>query len=250
MTTITRKQREIHQREVQILDVARRILNTDGYIRLNMDRIAEEIEYAKGTVYQHFSSKEDIIVALNIVMHEKMEELFQQAASFQAASRQCMTAVGVASNLMNRLYPDHQHIERITGNPAILEKARPERRERIQKLEGACIGVLSEIVQRGVTGGDLQLPTGVHPEDLVFGLWAMSSGGYDIIASGIDLIDSGVPDPMGALWLNFSMLMDGYGWKPLSHEDDWRETRHRAWNELFAADYSDFAPTWLRSDAE
>ena len=62
--TVTRKQREIAQREDLILETARKMLLERGYLGLTMDRIAEEIEYSKGTVYQHFSSKEDLISTL------------------------------------------------------------------------------------------------------------------------------------------------------------------------------------------
>ena len=65
MSTLTRKQREVHQRELMLLDVARKMLIENGYAGLNMDRLAEATEYGKGTVYQHFSTKEDLVTALD-----------------------------------------------------------------------------------------------------------------------------------------------------------------------------------------
>ena len=44
------------------------MLRRDGYLKLNMDRVGQAIEYAKGTVYRHFDNKEDIIVALGVEM--------------------------------------------------------------------------------------------------------------------------------------------------------------------------------------
>ena len=64
METLSRKQREIQEREALILEVAREMLLERGYLGVTMDRIAQAIEYSKGTVYQHFSSKEDVLVAL------------------------------------------------------------------------------------------------------------------------------------------------------------------------------------------
>ena len=245
MGTASRKQREIEEREAKILQVARQILASEGYIKLNMDRIAAEIEYAKGTVYQHFRNKEDIIVALDIEGHQVMAELFRMAASFEGSPRHRMTAVGLASNLKNQLYPDHLQIDRITSNPAIREKATEERQEQLRASEGACMSVLSQLVCEAVDRGDLCLAENIAPGDLVFGLWAMSSGAYDIISIGIPLLEHGVASPMAALWHNFTMLLDGYGWKPLSHEEDYVEVRRRAWTEVFAADYSAYQPTWL-----
>jgi AcrR family transcriptional regulator len=250
MNTESRKQREIKQRELKILDVARRMLIANGYIKLNMARIAEEIEYAKGTVYQHFKNKEDIIVALDTVAHQRMRELFQRAASFDASSRQRMVAVGVASNLMSRLYPDHLQIARITCNPAIVDKVPAERQQALQNAEGSCMKVLVEIVREAQQKGDLSLPPGSTTEDLVFGLWSMSTGTYEIVAAGIPLIEKGVRDPIEALWVNFSMLLDGYRWQPLSQMEDYRKVRQLAWDVLFAGDFAEYAPTWVASSAE
>lgn len=245
MGTASRKQREIEEREAKILQVSRRILASEGYIKLNMDRIATEIEYAKGTVYQHFRNKEDIIVALDIEAHQAMAELFRKAATFGGSPRHRMTAVGVASNLKNQLYPDHLQIDRITCNPAILEKATEERQELLRESEGSCMTVLSELVREALDSHDLCLPDHICPGDLVFGLWAMSSGAYEIVSSGIPLLENGVRDPMRALWHNFTMLLDGYGWKPLSHEEDYLRVGHEAWTELFSRDYSEYEPEWI-----
>ncbi len=47
MSTLTRKQREVHQRELMLLDVARKMLVENGYAGLNMDRLAEATEYSE-----------------------------------------------------------------------------------------------------------------------------------------------------------------------------------------------------------
>ena len=64
--TLTAKQAQMKRREEQILEVARGMLVTDGYHGLNMERIADEVQASKGTVYNHFNSKEDLMCALCI----------------------------------------------------------------------------------------------------------------------------------------------------------------------------------------
>jgi AcrR family transcriptional regulator len=247
MSTLTRKQREMAEREAGILEVARRLLASEGYIKLNMDRIAEAMEYSKGTIYHHFRSKEDIIVALDIQAHETMVTLFRMAASWEGRPRHRMAAAGVASVLKNRLHPDHPQIEQITCNPAILEKATEMRQVQLRQAEGACMSLLAEIVGDALKIRDLSLPHEVSPEDLVFGLWAMSSGAYGIIDAGIPLVEKGVTQPLAALWHNFNMLLDGYGWRPSSHEEDYSEVRRRAWQQLFAPHYAEHEPDWVGS---
>ena len=64
MGTLTRKQREIAEREQLILGIAAEMLVERGYLGLTMDRIAAATEYSKGTIYQHFPNKEEIVAAL------------------------------------------------------------------------------------------------------------------------------------------------------------------------------------------
>ena len=64
MSASERKKREYAQRADLIRETTRKLLLDVGYLELNMDRIAEITEYSKGTIYQHFSCKEEILVAL------------------------------------------------------------------------------------------------------------------------------------------------------------------------------------------
>src|SRR5690242_3515432 len=105
--TLTRKQREIQGREQRILDVARSMIVDDGYHGLSMDRIAEALEYSKGTIYQHFSCKEEILMALVNQTMERRLNMFRRAAAFRGRSRERLTAIGLAAELFFQLYPDH-----------------------------------------------------------------------------------------------------------------------------------------------
>jgi AcrR family transcriptional regulator len=234
MGTSARKQRELQQREDQILDVARRMVAEDGYLKLNMDRVAAAIEYAKGTVYHHFDNKEDMLVALEIRMHRSQTELFARASNYPGRPRERFAAVGVASLVHRNLYPEHLQIDHIVCNPAIFEKARPERQELLRLCESNCMKVLANIYQDAIDAGDLKLEPGVTPEECVFGPWAMSSGAYMIMEAGLPLVEKGIQDPVSALWRNLQKLLDGYQWKPVSTEHDYGEVVRRARQELFA----------------
>ena len=55
-----RKERELKRRERDILQAALRLFDRDDWQLVTIERIAQEAEVGKGTVYLHFSSKEDI----------------------------------------------------------------------------------------------------------------------------------------------------------------------------------------------
>ncbi|GLV60692.1 hypothetical protein KDH_75110 [Dictyobacter sp. S3.2.2.5] len=74
------RQREL--REDVILDTAYQLLLEQGYQRMNMDELAARVGVAKMTIYQHFSSKEALVIGV-IVRGMKMieEELTPDFAS-------------------------------------------------------------------------------------------------------------------------------------------------------------------------
>ena len=55
-----RKQREFERREQDILQAALRLFAGEDWQQVSIERIAQEAEIGKGTVYLHFPSKEDI----------------------------------------------------------------------------------------------------------------------------------------------------------------------------------------------
>lgn len=234
MTTLTRKERELQQRETLFLDTAERLLLERGYLGMNMDRVAELTEYSKGTLYQHFSCKEDMIAGVLIRTMEARERLFVKAATFRGRSRERMTAIGVADQVHALCYPDHERIERITKVESIWDKASEERRRRFQMRDNNCLATVHGIVRDGLASGDLKLPKGLTDESLVFGLWSMAVGAHTLIVFGI-IPDMLTPeDPIQMLNRNYQVFLDGYQWQPLSTEWDYASTVTRVRTELFA----------------
>ncbi len=62
MSKLPFKERAKQQREQEILHQARRLIIEKGYANLNMDELAEAVGISKPTLYNHFSSKEDLVV--------------------------------------------------------------------------------------------------------------------------------------------------------------------------------------------
>lgn len=58
------RDRQRAERELLILAEAERLLSTEGYEGLVMDRLAELVGVSKGTLYQHFANKEDLVGAI------------------------------------------------------------------------------------------------------------------------------------------------------------------------------------------
>ncbi len=95
-SSLSRKEREFIAREELILKHARRLLLEKGFQAWNMEQLAEAVEYSKGTLYQHFSSKEDLVLGVATQSLRQRADLFEQAATFQGRTRERCRAIGFA----------------------------------------------------------------------------------------------------------------------------------------------------------
>lgn len=65
-TKTTRKERDRQRRKDDFLDAAEKLYAVRGYFQTSMEDIAQEAEYATGTIYRYFSSKEELYHSLLI----------------------------------------------------------------------------------------------------------------------------------------------------------------------------------------
>jgi AcrR family transcriptional regulator len=65
-----RKQREFERREEEILDVALTLFSGPGWESVSIDQIAKAAEIGKGTLYNHFASKDELLFRLMLRFYE------------------------------------------------------------------------------------------------------------------------------------------------------------------------------------
>lgn len=233
MNTLTRQERRKQQREEQILDAAYEMIVAEGYWGLNLDRLAEAVLYSKGTLYQHFRSKEDILVALMARTMQARNEMFQRAVTFPGSSREKLCAISVADELFVKLYPGHFKVEALCKTNSLWEKSSEERRDQLTWREAACLTQVTAIVHQAIAQQDLTL-TKMSPEEVVFGLWSMSLGVHTLVNAAAPLQGSGIESPYDTLHKSYNWYLDGLGWRPLSQDHDYAAVRVRIAEEVFA----------------
>lgn len=213
--TLTPKQAEIRSRESRILQLARPMVAENGLAGLSMEAIAKEMSYAKGTIYNHFACKEEILLALAIQANETRLELFKTATANQPHSRSKIGGIGVACEDFRLRFADLFAIDGMVRHATIWEKASAQRREMMATCEQRCMALVSQVGREAVESGDLVLPAGQGVEDIVFGLWSLTYGGMIIDESSPGLDQIGIRDCYAAIRRNCHALMDGYRWQPL-----------------------------------
>lgn len=234
MSTLTRKQREVCERELKLLNVARCMLVEQGYAGLNMDRLAEATEYSKGTVYHHFRCKEDLVTALAVQSSEQRLALIERARQFAGRPREKMLAIIVADELFARLHPHFFCSELVIKMANLEERASDERRETLTQIDRTAFGWLLEIVQAAVNVGDLYLEAPRTAESIVFAMFAQVVGTHTAIRNYGEIVENlKIKAPFSVLRNNLDALLDGFGWRPLQSKWDYAKTYRRIVEEVF-----------------
>jgi AcrR family transcriptional regulator len=233
MTTETRKQRELHEREELILDTAQTMLYQHGYGYLTMDRVAESVEYSKGTIYNHFASKEDLVFSLSCRCVKSLIRVFEQAYEYHGSTRDRFSAIGVGYSLFYQLNPmGIQNIQTVR-NYAIREKVAQEKLAQMETMEMKMAAIAQNIVQEAIDAGDLDRKHQANINTIVFGFWSMHYGALLLEKSDMPLHQLGFNPVVLMLWQNANTFLDGYQWKPLSITESSNDLFMRISSALF-----------------
>lgn len=219
MGTKERKQRQLAERETQFLDASRELIAENGLLNLQVSKVAERCEYAVGTLYQHFASKEDLVLALTTAQTHVHVELFQRVAQWNAPTRDKMFAIAVADTIFVRQHPEHFRMAQYALCEVVWRAASESRRQEFLEA-GRCIGeIVIGIVRDAVSEDDLILQ-GLLPEDVCTGVWALTNGTHNLVhAEGVlQMFTEG--DSYRLMCRHVQTLLNGWGWKPLADLSD------------------------------
>ena len=169
------KERLRRERGTLILDVVEEVLLEKGYHEMSMDEIAARAGVAKGTLYQHFPSKSDLIFALFERNLQAIEAVIVEVSATATTARAKLEAIlawvyreqsGTHGRVLQVLY-SNEDIRR-----SLIDK-KAQHRERSEQL----IARLRAIVEVGKAGGEFDpaLSTGLIITNFVY--W-LSMGRY------------------------------------------------------------------------
>lgn len=155
------KEKHRQEREALILQAAEEVLTEKGYYETSIDEIAARVGIAKGTVYLHFPSKEDLVVAIFMrdmqLLIENVTEIVIQEQSASEKMRAILHCIygKVYAKRMRLLF-------RMTNNVESLHQWK----EHGKKLVGVWekLGqMISDVLEQGKASGEFtnEVPTQV-----------------------------------------------------------------------------------------
>ena len=150
--------KEAAERRNEILDVAERLFCTKGYDQTSTNDILSEIGIARGTLYYHFSSKEDILDAMiDRILDEIVRRASRIALDESVPVLERMTQTILASNVDTK-----------TGDMILEQMHKPQNAlmhaKMQERLLKQLIPLFTKLIEDGISQGLMQT---ADPEDTI-----------------------------------------------------------------------------------
>lgn len=230
------------QRENQILDCALQFIEQHSIAQLTIDKLVKELPFSKGTVYNHFSGKEDLLLALCNRSMRVIADLFSRAVGWDGTPRELGLSIHFAYMLYAKLRPTQFMLVLTAKSSSVTEKASVECHNEHIALEGQLIGPVIKVFQQAFERNEINPPMSLGYEQLAFSCWSMSFGINALLLQDIDQCSarSGLIVEQ-ELINNVNILFDGLQLQPLTRDFDWQNTVKHLKEHVFKKEVAQLA---------
>ncbi len=178
-----RKAREFSRRERDILDSTLELLAGEHWETLSVDKIARHTGIGKGTVYKHFSCKDDIYACLLFEDCKQMHDAFLAFAQNRSLSGvEQMRSMLLYAFEFHRDNVAHQHMHVHCKQQSFRERISPEYFEKLDAIDGQLTDAFGMAVCKGIEEGDVN--PAMSQEMLIAGMSATFEGAMITLQEG------------------------------------------------------------------
>lgn len=140
--------KEAEERKNEILDVAERLFGTKGFDNTSTSDILDEIGIARGTLYYHFKSKEEIMDAMVSRMTNRLIEKAKAVAAQKSVPvLQRFTMMMLSLNVSDDNF----------GQELLAQAHKPQNALMHQKMEKSLLSginpIITDLIKEGITQG-------------------------------------------------------------------------------------------------
>ena len=228
-------QDSLQRRELEILEAALALLEIIDVSQLTMDKVVAQVPYSKGTVYSHFSCKEDLLSGISNHAMRTMINLFSKAADHVGSSRERYLGMSFAFLIYALLKPTLFRTALCGKSPSVQGKTSPERLQEHEALEQLVMSLFFKLIDEGIAEGSLVLPAQMSKQQVSFTGWAAGYGTIMLLSDDIDRCAG-----RHGLYLereyfhSTNIFLDGLNWLPLSSQCDYRAVINKMLAERFS----------------
>jgi AcrR family transcriptional regulator len=221
-------------RKQLVLDAALEIMASQGVAALTMDKVVANVPCSKGTVYNHFSCKEDLLMGIGDKALKILNSYFKRAAAFDGSTRERMLAISLSYLIYAILHYDLFQSVICIKSPTVYHKASESARTAHNVLEAQLLSLIHELIQQAIDLGELKNADKLSNQQISFAIWGMNFGTIALLGDDVDKCDGRKGLEVEREYFNHNnMLLDGLGWAPLHSEKDYRQSARKILAQLF-----------------
>lgn len=175
MGVTERRIREKERKRSTMLDAAESILIEKGLDRLSMEDVAEKAEVSKGSLYQYFQNKNDLVLGICFRATHLLNESFKEVLESNRSGLMLVRELGERYLNYVKDHPqyyssmkflDNLHSSGVGGESDYLELCTQNRQEGFR--------LMVEAIQRGIEDGSIK--NDFPAEQLALLFWSTSHG--------------------------------------------------------------------------
>ncbi len=212
----TRSGREqaLAEREKLFVEATRQQLCNEGLLGIQMAAIARSCNFATGTLYHHFASKEDLLIAVCTELTGTRREYFRRVAESDLSTRDKMLGFAVAYTLFAQHHPEHFRLEQYVMTEVVWLASSTHRREQLMEATMPIGRMVESVVVDAINKGELE-DHGLAPLTFSSGQWAMSMGMHTLINAEGVLDVYALNDPYRMLMRHIQLQLNAMNWQPV-----------------------------------
>jgi len=175
-----RKEREKQARKESILDAARRVFQEKGYHSTTMNKIAEEAELSKATLYLYFKNKDDLFLSMTTEPLKKLKKEFEKIATTDKNPEE---KIVLLSHTFIEQWNNNREAYQLgdtfiaTYNPQ--SEAHRTLFNKMNKILGEILNIGVRIIENGIKTGLFK--NNIDPEKVILVGWRTLAGLLQVI---------------------------------------------------------------------
>jgi len=175
-----RKEREKHQRRLEIIEAAEKVFFSKGFENSTMEDVANHVELSKGTLYLYFKSKEELLRVIVQKAIAKLYELFIEHAEKEENGICKIRAIGEAFIRFYYEYSDYYTIMMYHNSHSNSDAVDCLLCEEINKLKLINHKFMVDVIEEGIEDGTIRKD--IEPMKTSLLLWAESMGVLQLVS--------------------------------------------------------------------
>ncbi|MET7903017.1 helix-turn-helix domain-containing protein [Streptomyces sp. NPDC005355] len=217
MRTTQRKAQEVAERDQALVRLALEMISKEGFHNLTLGKLAQEAGYSKGTVYNHFTCREDLLIELSAESARRQLRYFQAIADLPWDGVRSLYGMVFAYLHHAAVAPVLFECSITARTDAVCRMASEGRTERRDLVESQMEQLVGFAVQRTVADGaysNPDVPTAVAVDALR--AFILGYGAMHLLSQRFLWADE---EGLDARLMVMASMVHGLGWPRLEKEE-------------------------------